>query len=151
MPGRFSAQGDQTVTSSYLTVAALISAATIRPEVVAITLGTNGTPADNALSWLLQRCTAAGTSTAVTPSAIDPAFEGLHLAAFGSNHTSEPTYTSAKHPFPLPPLHQKNSLVWQVYCGEGIVLPATANNGIGIQVKSAAYTNDVLAGMSWRE
>ncbi len=152
MPGRFSAQGDQTaLTSSLLTVASLASATTIRPEVIGIMLGAKGTPVDKALIWLIQRCTAMGTSTAVTPSALDPAFEGLHLAAFGSNHTSEPTYTSAKLPLPLPPIHEKNSLVWQVYAGEGIVLPATANNGVGIQVNGNGFTEDVHAGMIWRE
>jgi hypothetical protein len=151
MPGLFDAQGDQTVTSSFLTVAGLTGATTIRPEICEIKLGASGTPADNALVWLLQRYTAAGTSTGVTPSARNPANDGLHLASFGSNHTSEPTYTSAKLPFSIPPLHQKNSLIWQAYAGEGIVIPATANNGVGIQVKSSAYTSDVVAGMAWKE
>lgn len=151
MPGLFDAQGDQTVSGTFATVAGLTGATTIRPEICEIKLGASGTPADNALVWLLQRYTAAGTSTGVTPSSRDPAFDGLHLASFGSNHTSEPTYTSAKLPFSIPPLHQKNSLIWQAYAGEGIVIPATANNGVGIQVKSSAYTSDVVAGMAWKE
>ena len=120
----------------------------------AVTLGTVTQPQgprDNALVWLLQRYTAAGTSTGITPSARNPANDGLHLASFGSNHTAEPTYTSAKLPFSIPPIHQKNSLIWQAYAGDGIVIPATANNGVGIQVKAASYTGDVVAGMAWKE
>ena len=38
-----------------------------------IMFGSEATPADAAILWTIQRCTAAGTGTGVTPQALDPA------------------------------------------------------------------------------
>lgn len=138
------------VSSSYKTAIALVSATTIRPEVVSILCGALGTPADNALSWLIQRFTSPGTGTSVTPSKQNPS-DPSSSATAAKAHSSEPTYTAGELPYPLVPLHQKNTVIWQADSGKGIILPATANNGLGIQVLSAAYTNDVSAGMVYED
>ncbi|HYE99609.1 MAG TPA: hypothetical protein VEJ18_11895, partial [Planctomycetota bacterium] len=54
-----------------------------------IIIGSEATPADAAIRWLIQRCTALGTSTAVTPVALDPGSAATE-ADCGENHTVEP-------------------------------------------------------------
>ena len=142
--------GAQDASSSYITVIGLASATTIRPEILRIECGVAGTPADNVLSWLLQRFTAAGTSTAVTPIARDPA-DPASLATAGQNHTAEPTYTANATPFALSPLHQKNKYVQEFAPGYGIKLPATAANGIGLQVKHSSFAAECNASFGYEE
>lgn len=138
------------VSSSYKTALALISTTTIRPEIIFISLGTLGTPADNAMSWLIQRFTSPGTGTSVTPAKENPS-DPSSSATAAQAHSSEPTYTANEFPFPQQALHQKNSLLWQSDSGKGIILPATANNGVGVQVKSASYTGDVAVGFMYED
>lgn len=129
MPRRYSINGSRTLGSN-VTVLGLTSTAAIKPEIIYLCLGSVGTPADNAAEYRLNRYTAAGTSTAVTPQALDPGSPAATASA-GENHSAEPTYTSG-------------AVLWrsaknmrptlQVYFqeGAGIVLPATASNGVGL-------------------
>ena len=55
--------------------------------------GTEATPADAAILWTVQRCTAAGTSTAVTFAYLDPGDSASEFDA-GENDTIEPTHTA---------------------------------------------------------
>src|SRR5438046_2185984 len=93
MPQRkYSAVGARPSTAAE-TVINVTSAATIRPAIFDIVFGSDATPADNAASYYLQRHTAAGTSTAFTPIALDPA-DPAALASAGFNHSVEPTLTA---------------------------------------------------------
>jgi len=93
MPRRYSIDGAQAVASPTDSVLGVTSASTIRPMLYDIIFGSSASPADNAIQWLMRRYTAAGTATAVTPQALDPA-DPAALASAGENHTAEPTYTS---------------------------------------------------------
>lgn len=148
MSRRYGSYGDQNVASSYVTIVGVTGATTIRPEVRRLVITPN-TLADNVLDYLLQRYTAAGTSTSRTPQAEDPA-DPAALAAFGYNHTSEPTYTSGAILLPLQ-LYQKIPYVHEFADKEGFKIPATANNGIGLQVKHASLTDLVQAALGWAE
>jgi len=143
MARRYASTGAQDCSSSLITILGVTSATTTRPAIVQLLVGTTGTPADNALRYLLQRYTAAGTSTSVTPQALDPA-DPAALASAGENHTAEPTYTSAAKLLDIA-LHQKNTLLWVPNPGAEIVMPATANNGVGLQVVHASYTGECRA------
>lgn len=127
-----------TCSSSRKTALGLISATTIRPAIKQILIGASGTPADNALAWIVQRFTAAGTSTGVTPKPLDPA-NPASIATAGENHTVEPTYTSGEVMFEIS-LNQKASYLWQALPGGEIILPATAANGVGVGASNATYT-----------
>lgn len=94
-----------------------------------MTLGCEGDAADNEFQWQLQRCTTAGTRTAVTPQPFDSADAAAVLTS-GENHTGEPTYT-ANAILRLIPLNQRATFRWQVDPRDGFVVPATASNGIG--------------------
>jgi hypothetical protein len=101
-----------------------------------VILGSEASPADNPFLWILQRCTTAGTSTAVTPQPLDPADAATETDA-GENHTAEPTYTANQILLAVP-LNQRATFRWVAAPGSELVAPATASNGIGIQTTTAS-------------
>lgn len=111
------------------TIIGVTSATTIRPHLYTVILGSGATPADQAFNVALQRYTAAGTSTAFTPIAHDPASPAA-LAAAGYNHTVEPTYTASAY-LMWASFNQQATFTWAVDPEFGLVMPATAANGIG--------------------
>ena len=129
MSRRYSVDGAQNAAAS-TTVIGLTSAATIRPKIYEVLFGSGATPADQAFNMQLNRYTAAGTSTGVTPQALDPG-NPASLASAGENHTVEPTYTSAAVMLSFS-INQQATFRW-VAAPEGeLVCPATAANGIGL-------------------
>jgi hypothetical protein len=111
-----------------------ISADATRPRrsrLYMLSFGAEATPADQALKWIVQRFTAAGTSTGVTPQPLDPADAATESDA-GENHTVEPTYTAGAILLAVA-LNQKATFLWQTLPEMGLVIPATASNGLGIQ------------------
>ena len=116
----------------------LISAATVRPSIYFFTIGTTGTPADSAVIWIWQRCTAAGTVTAVTPQALDPA-DPASLSSGGENASAEPTYTANAILFNLG-LNARATYNWWAQDGAGLKSPATAANGLGLLPTHASAT-----------
>lgn len=129
MGRRYSSVGNQNAADN-TTIIGLTSATTIRPKIYEIFIGSAATPADQAFNIKAQRFTAAGTSTAFTPIAIDPA-DPAALAAAGFNHTVEPTYTANAYLYSFS-FNQQASIRWVVPPEEGLVCPATAANGIGL-------------------
>lgn len=101
-----------------------------------VVLGADASPAaDNPFLFVFQRCTSAGTRSAVTPQAVDPA-DSAAAATAGENHTVEPAYTANAILLDVA-MNQRTTMRWQVDPQDGLVIPATANNGIGIQTPVA--------------
>ena len=98
--------------------------------------GSEASPADNAFLYIVQRCTALGTSTAVTPSPIDPADAATESDA-GENHTIEPTYTANLVLLAIA-LNQRATFRWVAAPGGELVTTATASNGLGIQTPTSS-------------
>lgn len=107
-----------------------------RGKVYDLVLGSEASPADNAFLYTVQRCTAAGTSTAVTPQPLDPADAATEFDA-GENHTVEPTYTSNAFVLRIA-LNQRATFRWVAAPGGELVYPATASNGFGIQTPTSS-------------
>ncbi len=149
MSRRYSIDGSQAVASATDSVLHLESATTVRPKIYDMIFGSLATPADNALQFLLQRLTVAGTSTAVTPTPLDPA-DPAALAAAGENHTVEPTYT-ANEILGNIPLNQRATFRLPLVEKGELVLPATAANGIGVQPVHASFTGDVTCTIHFEE
>jgi hypothetical protein len=63
--------GQRAVASPTRTLLGITGATTLRPWVYDFYLSASAVPADNSILWYIQRSTAAGTSTAVTPQALD--------------------------------------------------------------------------------
>ena len=68
----FAVDGDQTVTSSRVTALGITSTTAITPQVNQLHIGCTGAAADNQVQIVVQRYTAAGTATSVTPLPLDP-------------------------------------------------------------------------------
>ena len=109
-----------------------------RPELYDWTSSFGGTPADNAIQVLLRKMTALGTATSVVPVDIDESGVAS-LTTCAENHTVEPTYTAATELFDQI-LNQRAAYRWVAAPGGGIVLPATANAGVGFAAFHASYT-----------
>lgn len=128
----YAVRGDQNVAASPgATNFGVTGTATRRVLIMELIFGCEGTPADNNVQWLLRRYTDPGTSTAVTPRAVDPS-DGVATITAGSNHTVEPTYTANSELIDIG-LHIRALFTWKAakeafaYIG-----PAVAANGLGL-------------------
>jgi len=137
MGRRYSISG-QCVNTANTTILGLTSAATVRPKVYDLILGSDATPADNAAEYNLQRYTAAGTAGgAVTPQLFDPG-DPASLASAGQGvYTAEPTYT-ANAIMLMWAQNQRATFRWVAAPGGEIILPAVAANGLGVRVITVA-------------
>lgn len=109
-----------------------ISADATRPrrlKLYYLSLGSEATPAENAFHLRVRRITAAGTSTAVTPVALDPGDAATEFDA-GENHSAEPTY-AANTELKSFPFNQRATVQWYAPTEGELVTPATASNGLG--------------------
>ena len=106
-----------------------------RTEWYDYTLGCSGAPADNIFLWQIQRFTAPGTNTAVTPQPLDPA-DFATESTVGQLNTVEPTYT-ANQILDVVPLNQRATYRWWCSDTSRLVTPATASNGLGIATPTA--------------
>ena len=137
------------VTTSYKTPLAITGGTGVRPKVYQFGFSCPAS-ADKALDYLLQRTTAAGTGTSVTPNPLDPADPAAEVTA-KEDHSGEPTYGSEPKIIRLAQ-HQKSSLYWQAYDDDArIVIPASSGAGLGLQIKSTDATPQVNAHMAWGE
>ena len=85
--------------------------------------------ADSSFKTLYKRSTTAGTSTAFTPTLLDPA-DGAASAVGCVNFSAEPTYTANSEVLALAG-HQRATVQWYAAPGGEIVIPVTNNAGIG--------------------
>jgi hypothetical protein len=113
-------------------------------------LGPDGAPGgtDTSMDWDLSRLTAAGTSTAQTPAPLDSA-DAACVAVGGVNHTVEPTAGTLN--LWGVTLNQRNSMRWACAPGFEFVIPATANAGLMLRVKSPGTTGTAAASVIFQE
>lgn len=135
----------QNLSTSFKTLVALTAAtATLkRGRIYDLLVGTDGTPADNACRFDISRQTAAGTSTSITPNALDPA--DVAAGTVGSaNFTAEGTITANSSVLQLG-LNQRASYRWVAAPGGELVWPATNLAGLAIRANSPGYTSTATA------
>lgn len=130
------------------TISQLTSAAAIRPAIYSVQIAF-ASPADNSIQWRMRRYTAAGTSTAVTPRALDTG-DPAATATAGQNSSAEPTYT-ANSELIDEELNQRVTYHWVAYPGCELLLPATAANGIGLETLHASATPTCRVTMHFAE
>jgi hypothetical protein len=144
MARRFAEPGTiAAVSSSFKTLVVIAGTAATRPKIFHFALSTLGAAADGVLEWILQRFTAAGTTTAVTPRNLDATDPSAAVGVAGSNASVEPTYTANSSLFDEG-INQRATYTWNAWTeGAQLVCPATAASGIGIACLSSvapAYT-----------
>lgn len=146
---RYFTYGTQAVDSSTDSVLGITSTTAVRPSIYDIIIGSQATPADNAIVWQLQRHTAAGTSTAFTPVALDPG-DPASTASSGANHTAEPTYTASALLWYMA-LNQRATHRWIADPNGALKLPASANNGATMAPVHSSFTGVVDCTMYFAE
>lgn len=127
----YSIDGQDTNTAATTIIGVDAGSTARRIKVYDLILGSDATPADNAAEYNLQRYTVDGTSTAITPQALDPA-DPAALAEAGEAHSVEPTYTANAILLNLAS-NQRATIRWVAAPGGELVIPATADNGLGLQ------------------
>ncbi len=137
MGRKYASVGNQAVGTN-ITVIGVTSTAAIMPKLYELVVGCGAAPADLTTIFHVERYTAAGTATAVTPQALDPT-DPAATASAGENHTVEPTYTASAVLMKFP-VHQRNTFRWIARPGYELVMPPTANNGLGLQSQSSGGT-----------
>lgn len=113
-----------------------------RLRVYDVMFGSEATPADAAILWTVRRCSAAGTSTGVTPQNLDSASATTEYDA-GQNHTIEPTFTADAILLNVP-LNQRATFRWVAAPGGELVMPATASNGAGIETDTISTGTPII-------
>lgn len=138
----YSVQGTQTAGSK--TALTVISAATVRPRILAFRLSNIGTVSvDSGFEVQVKRFTAAGTTTAVTPSAHDSGDPASTFTA-GSNASAEPTYTANTTMVDVS-TNPRSIYQWAgTEQRSEIILPATAANGVGWFVNALGGATTVV-------
>lgn len=149
MGSRYAGTGAQNIASPTDTVCTLTAETTTRGWVYFFCLSSAGTPADNAIEWIVQRCTAVGTATAVAAALLDGA-EAAELCDFDENHTVEPTYTAATEVFDNA-VNQRMTMQFNANPDGELVLPATAATGFGWQPVHASATVTTEVTVHWFE
>lgn len=143
----------QNLSTSYKTLwdlTAATGATTLRKAwIYDLTFGTDGTPADNTVTYKVDRQTTTGTRTAATPAPLD-AGDAAALITAGVNTTIEGTITSATQLLEIA-TNQRATYRWVASPGGELVVPATNTTGLGGRAKSPAYTSTTVATVHFYE
>lgn len=132
-------QAMTTTLKTLLSLTAATGATTLRKAwIYDVLFGTDGTPADNAMTFQIDRQTTVGTGTSLTPNPLDSGDAASLVTATG-NHTVEPTITANTALLSIG-INQRASYRWVAAPGGEMVVPATNVAGLGLRAKSPAYT-----------
>ena len=147
----YAVTGTQTTGTGYKTILSIVSSATLRRvKWYDVLFGTTGTPADNAMQFDISRITAAGTNTAVTAQALDPADQASLVTTCGNLHTVEPTVTANSSVINIG-INQRASYRWVAAPGSELVSPATSAAGFALRALSPAYTGVTTGNILFQE
>ena len=127
----------------------LVTTTAVRPKIYEIMVGCSAAPASQAALWQMQRHTASGTGTALTPVKVEPA-DPAALITCETNHSAEPTYTAADIPWELA-LNQQATFDWKANPGREITLAASATAGAGVKTSTSTGTAIHQASVYWEE
>ncbi len=145
----------QAMAATYKTLTAVYSSTTgttslvRRGKVYDILIGTNGTPADNALEFVLARLTAPSTSAIASANALDPA-DSAAASGVVANSTTVGTFTSSAEVWYVG-INQRASYRWVAAPGSEFVYPATSSAGFGLRARSAGYTGTATGTILFEE
>lgn len=124
-------------------VLSVISATTARPKVFDVVLSSSSTPNDYSAQFYLQRFSADGTGTSVTPQPLD-FNDRAAVATSKHTYTVEPTLTANEILLQLAH-NQRATVRWVAVPGRELVIPALAGDGIAVVciAVSTQFTEDV--------
>lgn len=142
------AGSQQVNTTTYKTqwgLTAATGATTLRKAFIYdVTFGTDGTPADNTVTYKIDRqTTGVGTASLATPVPLDSG-DAAALIVANVNHTAEPTVTAATQLLEIA-TNQRATYRWVAAPGSELVVPAVNLAGLGGRSKSPAYIGTVVS------
>ena len=137
-----------TTSTGFKTMAESIGIATTRHAVYDWIFGTRDTPADTAMTYDMNRLTAAGTASAGVENPLDPAMAPA-LIVWQTNTTIEPTIGGTATLTIA--ANQRASFRWVAAPGSEIVMAAATNDGLAARVLSTGYTGQTDTTVMWRE
>lgn len=126
---RYSTRGSMALIAAD-SILSVIASATVRPKIYDLVLSSPSTPNDYSAEFFLQRFSADGTGTPVTPQKVDPA-DPAAVATSKHTYTVEPTLTAGDIPLQLAH-NQRATVRWVAAPGGEIVIPATAGAGAAL-------------------
>lgn len=112
------------------TVLSVIAATTVRPKVSDLILSSPSTPNDYSAEFYLQRFSADGTGTGVTPQPLDFG-ERAAVATSKHTYTAEPTLTANEILLQIA-MNQRATVRWVAQPGRELVIPALAGDGLAL-------------------
>lgn len=145
----YSSGGTSASGTASKTAVTVVGSTSVRPRVYGFAGGNSQTPNDYSAKYQLAKFTAAGTAgSSPTPTPVDSG-DVAAIATSGAAHSAEPTYGAAF--FAGLPLNLRGT--YQFWAGQGdeFVSPATAANGIGIQLVTASTAMTSDWNIFWRE
>jgi len=116
-----------------------------------VAVGTDGTPADNAMVFQIDRQTTLGTggqTATITP--LDSTDPAAGLVGTINIATTEPTTTAGTALLVLG-INQRATYRWVAAPGGELVVPGTNLAGLGLRVKSPAYTGTATGAIHFWE
>ncbi len=121
-----------------------------RIKVFEVLFGCAGSPADNSIRWVVQRCSAVGTSggSALTPPPLDPADAAARSVVL---EEMEGVTETANTEFLDFQLNQRASFRWVAAPGAEIAVPATVNHGLFVAALHSSVTVGVRGQMLFEE
>jgi len=129
MPGKFVTTGAMALIAAD-SVLSIISATTVRPRVSDILLSSSSTPNDYSADFQIQRFSADGTATAVTPQPLD--FDDpVAITTSKHTYTAEPTLTANEILLRLAH-NQRATVRWVAQPGFELVCPKLAGDGVAL-------------------
>lgn len=134
----------QAMTTTYKTLVCVYASTTgttslvRRGKIYDILVGTNGTPADNAMEFAVSRMTAPSTSAIISAQPLDMA-DAVMASGCVANSTTEGTFTSSAELW-YAGINQRASYRWVAAPGSEMVYPATSSAGLALRARSPAYT-----------
>ena len=120
-----------------LAISPCFKKSTARALIYDILVGSDATPADNAVQWNIKRfATANGTGTAVTPVPLN-FNDGASRLSATETHTTEPTYTANEILLAFS-VNLRATFRWVAAPGGELIVPSISDAGIGALIQAIA-------------
>lgn len=131
------------------TVLSMIAATTVRPRLYDLVLSSSSTPNDYSADFQLQRFSADGTGTSVTPQPLDFA-DVASLTTSKHTYTVEPTLTANEILLRLAH-NQRATVRWVAAPGGELIIPALAGDGLALVCNAVSTQFTEVATMFFDE
>jgi hypothetical protein len=145
---RYSTRGSMALIAAD-SVLSVISATTCRPRIYDVVLSSSSTPNDYSAHFFLQRFSADGTGTSVTPQPLD-FNDRAAVATSKHTYTVEPTLTANEILLELAH-NQRATIRWVAAPGGELIIPALAGDGVAIVCNAVSTQFTEAATMFFEE